>query len=88
MSAVLLTGSTAVYFSGFSIWDGVSQLMGVKLSFRCSSYNVQFYNKTTNITIFLLFSWVLYCIIVKNFLGSLTTVVRAQNDTSKTVNIT
>jgi len=25
---------------------------------------------------------------VKNFLGSLTTVVRAQNDTSKTANIT
>jgi len=30
----------------------------------------------------------LYCINVKNFHGSLTTVVRAQNDTSKTANIT
>jgi len=30
----------------------------------------------------------LYCINVKNFHGSLTTVVRAQNDSSKTANIT
>ena len=30
----------------------------------------------------------LYVINVKNFHGSLTTVVRAQNDTSKTANIT
>jgi len=30
----------------------------------------------------------LLAINVKNFLGSLTTVVRAQNDTSKTANIT
>ena len=32
--------------------------------------------------------WPLTCINVKNFHGSLTTVVRAQNDTSKTANIT
>ena len=31
---------------------------------------------------------ILYLINVKNFRGSLTTVVRAQNDTSKTANIT
>ena len=51
-----------MYFSGFSIWQGVSQLIGVKLLFPSPWYNAQFYNKLANITIFLLFSWALYCI--------------------------
>ena len=36
--------------------------MGVKLFFPSPWYNAQFYNKTANITIFLLFSWALYYI--------------------------
>jgi len=35
-----------MYFSGFSIWKGASQLMGIKLIFLSPWYNAQFYNKT------------------------------------------
>ena len=51
-----------MYFSGFCIWNGVSQLLGVKRIFFFSMicYNAQFYNKTANIAIFLLFSRALY----------------------------
>ena len=52
--------SSSSVFSGFSIWESVSQLMGVELIFPSPWYNAQFYNKTANITIFL------YCL----FLGA------------------
>jgi len=35
----LTTSAPSVYFSGFSIWEGASQLMAVKLIFPCQWYS-------------------------------------------------
>jgi len=51
------------------------QILGFSIDLRCRPYNT--------------LALPCECVInVKNFHGSLTTVVRAQNDTSKTANIT
>jgi len=41
---------------------GYESALGIKLIFSSPWYKVQFYNKTANMTIFLLFSWALYYI--------------------------